>query len=403
MTIYRQHFALNFLTLLLFPASVFADQNWSVTDGTTVEVTEGYDSTDTTIPLYAAGANSQLVTDDNLSFSTTANSTYVAHIREQAGLTLNNASLLSQGTSAFGIYLYQNSSLLMDGGAITTTGSMSNAIQAIGSSLSLTDAAISTSGNLALALYMSGGTLEADNVQFITSGTSSSPIQLTGSASATLNNVSIDQQGASGGNAIAIYSSSLTGDQVNINSVSTTMPAVLVGSGSGSTLTLTDSNITSINSGIRILDGSAVLTDVDVVTSGNYGHGIDVNLDASATIQGGSYVTAGNSAHGVWLTYATSSLDVTDASFTTTGSSSHAINGQSGVAVVTDSVLSTSGNLSYGYYTEYQAEGSGLDITTSGTLSYGAMTWGGEMALSDSTVTTSGRGEMAWWGWLQAH
>lgn len=390
MTIYRQHFALNFLTLLLFPVSVFADQNWSVTDGTTVEVTEGYDSTDTTIPLYAAGANSQLVTDDNLSFSTTANSTYVAHIRAQAGLTLNSASLLSQGTSAFGIYLYQNSSLLMDGGSVTTTGSMSNALQALSSTLSLTDAVISTSGDMALALYMSGGTLDANNVQFVTSGISSSPLQLTGSASATLNNVNVDQQSTSGGNAIAIYSSSLSGDQVNIASVSTTMPAVLVGS--GSTLALTNSSITSTYSGVRLLGGSATLTDVDVVTSGSYGHGLDVTLDASVTVQGGSYVTAGNSAHGVWLTYASSSLDVTDAIFTTTGSSSHAINGQSGVAVVTDSVLSTSGNRSYGFYTEYQASGSGLDITTSGTLSYGAITWDGEMVLNNSTVTTSGMG-----------
>ncbi|MCX8959472.1 autotransporter outer membrane beta-barrel domain-containing protein [Erwinia psidii] len=391
MAICARPFALNFLTLTLFPLSVMADQNWSVTDGTTVEVTEGYDSTDTTIPLYAAGANSQLVTDDNLSFSTTANSTYTAHIRQQAGLTLNNAQLSSGGTNAYGIYLYQNSSLLMEGGSVTTTGNSSNAVQSISSSLSLTDAALSTTGSLSSGIYMSGGTLEADNIKISTSGTSSSSLYITGSASGTLNNVEISQNSTSGSYALALYRSSLTGNQLTVESVSTTMPAVLVGT--AGTLTLTDSSITSTYSGIRLIDGSiATLTDIDVVTSGSYAPGIDVNVNASATVQGGSYLTTGNSAHGTWLSHASSTLAITDATFTTSGTSSHAVNGQAGVSVVTNSVLSTSGNYGYGYYSEDQAEGSGLIITTSGAFSYGAMVSAGNMELSDTTITTSGNG-----------
>ncbi|AXF78555.1 autotransporter outer membrane beta-barrel domain-containing protein [Erwinia tracheiphila] len=390
MAIYVRPFVFNFLTLTLFPLGVLADQNWSVTDGTTVKATEGYNSTDSTIPLYMAGAGSMLVTDHNLSFSTTKDSTYAAHIRQQAGLTLNNASLSSEGKSAFGIYLYQNASLVMAGGSVKTTGDMSNAVQAIGSTLSLTDAVISTTGAISHALYMSAGTLEADNVQLITSGTSSTALYMSGGASATLNNIDIDQNSRMGAYGIALYNSSLTGNQLDVTSVSTTMPAILAGK--GGTLTLTDSNIHSGFTGIRLLGGSATLNNVNVATTQRFGLGLDVNIDASATVTGGSYVTSGNSAHGVWLAHASSTLDVTGSTFTTRGTGSLAVNGQSGTSVVTDSVLTTYGNYGYGYYTEYQAKGSGLDITTSGTFSYGAMTRGGAMALSDSAVTTSGMG-----------
>ncbi|MEW5291114.1 autotransporter outer membrane beta-barrel domain-containing protein [Erwinia papayae] len=393
MAIYIRPFALNVLTLTLFPFSALADQNWSVTDGTTVEVTEGYHSTDTTIPLYAAGANSQLITDSNLSFSTTADSTYVAHIREQAGLTLNDATLSSEGISAYGVYLYQNSSLIMNGGSVSTSGYGSNAIQSNNSSLSLTDADISTSGASAYVLYMSGGTLNAENVQMTASGTSSSALYLSGTsgaASATLNNVEIDQTSINGGNAIAVYNSSLTATQLTVDSSATSMPAIL--GGTGSTLALTDSSVTAAYTGIRLMGGSATLTNVDVSTNGSYGYALDVNVSSSATIQGGSYQTTGIAAHGVWLSYATSSLEASDTRFVTSGTSSHAVDIQSGSAVITDSTLSTSGNYSYGYYTESQAEGSGLTISTTGTYSYGAVARGGNLVLSDSTVTTTGNG-----------
>ncbi|KAB8312452.1 autotransporter outer membrane beta-barrel domain-containing protein [Erwinia endophytica] len=396
MTVYTRPFALNVLTLALFPLCASAISQWSETSGNTLQVTSGYSTaTSQDYPLYASGANSQLVTDSGLLFSTTANGTYAAYLTDHASLELNNATLYTTGSSASGISVI-DSTLTMTGGTITTTGSQAYGIIASNADLTLDDVTILPGGQNAYGIKMTGGTLSATDV-IISSSAAIGGITLSNGASATLDDVDINLLNSSGFSAITLTDSSLVGNNVNVisNVYSGNGGTAAVRVGTNSSLELTDSTITSAAIGIRTWSNSdTTLTNVDVTTSGDGSHAIDINqANANVTINGGSYLTQGAAAYGVWLIGSGSTLEATDATFQTEGSSSHAITVQNGTAVLTDSTLTTSGEKSYGLYAGSTVDGSGVTITTSGSNAYGVMAVysGGQLTLTDSTITTAGQ------------
>jgi len=397
MTIYRQPFARNVLTLALFPLCTFAAASpWVETAGDAMQVISGYNSTTVKdYPLYASGINSQLITDSGLLFSSTAAGTYAAYLTNQASLELNNATLYTSGNTAYGIYV-NDSTLTMKGGTIITTGGQASGIIANNADLTLDDVTILPSGNNAYGIKMTGGTLSATDV-IVSSSAAIGGITLSNGASATLDGVDINLLSSTGFSAITLTDSSLVGNNVTIisNVYTGNGGAAAVRVGTNSSLELTDSTITSAAIGIRTWSNSdTTLTNVDVTTSGDGSHALDINqANTSVTINGGSYSTQGAAAYGAWLVGSGSTLDATDATFRTEGSSSHAITVQGGTAVLTDSTLITSGQQSYGLYAENTVDGHGLTITTSGTNSYGVMAVysSGQLALTDSTITTAGQ------------
>lgn len=401
MVIYTRPFALNVLTLALFPLYTFAASPWTVNDGSTLQVTSGYSSTESNdFPLYASGLNSLLTTDSNLRFSTMTTGTYAAYVADQATLELNNASLSTMGSVASGIYA-DNATLKMTGGVITTVASQAHGISASNSSLTLSDVNILPGGANAYGIKMAGGTLTADRVN-ISSSAAIGGMTLSGGASATLNDVGITLLSSGGDSAISLTNSSLVGNNVTITSnVYTSQGGVAtIQVGTNSSLELTDSTINSASGGVRgWTDSNTTLTNVNITTTGGVSHAVDANKDnAQITIRGGTYLTKGISAYGAWLAGTGSLLDAQGATFQTEGSSAHAVVAQKGSAVIKDSTLTTTGAGSYGFYTETASEGSQLNITTSGKNAYGTMVvnqnnqQGSKLTLTDSGITTSGDG-----------
>ncbi|MBB1202753.1 autotransporter outer membrane beta-barrel domain-containing protein [Enterobacteriaceae bacterium 89] len=164
-------------------------------------------------------------------------------------------------------------------------------------------------------------------------------------------------------------------------------------SGHGS-ITLSSGNVSSENGdAIYLLSGTANLTDVNIDTGGK---GININNYSNADLLNTHVTTNGQYADGLWLAMDQSNAAVNNSSFATTGDTAHAFNAQYGKATLNNSKLSTSGQGSYGLYTENEVSGSGNTIVTKGDSGFGVFAArGGKINLSDTSVTTEGKGTAA--------
>ncbi len=384
----------NILTLALFPLCASAASPWSVNDGSTLQVTGGYNSSEKNdFPLDASGAGSTLVTDPGLTFTTVDVGTFAARLREGASLELNDATLSTAGGSAHGIDM-TNATLTVNQGTFKVAGNNSAAIMAGNSNLELNHVSMQLSGNVSQGIRLSDGSLKVSELKVNATGKTNRVISLF-NVTGTLDNVDITQQDAGSDNAIFLSSSTLTASNVTINAATNTRAAIKVGNGVGdktrSSLTLKDSTITTGYVGLRAMNGDMTLTDVNVHTTGAYGHALDINSQSDTVIEGGSYLTDGMGAAGASQSGATTTLSANNARFTTSGDIAHAIQVQAGTAALTNSILTTSGNISHGIYTGSNVTGSQLAISTSGGQSYGVFAAsGGKLTLSDSTITTTG-------------
>ncbi|MBV4369122.1 autotransporter outer membrane beta-barrel domain-containing protein [Erwinia phyllosphaerae] len=392
-------FALGLLTLTLSPLSVFAA--WVVTDGSTLQVTSGYDSTDISdVPLQASGQNSRLVTDSGLAFSMSGVATSVAKIIDQGSLKVNKATLSFTGIDGQVISV-NNATIDIIGSTLSISGKRNFAINAKNSNVSVKDSFLLLEGAGATGISVNdGGTLTVKNTVISNQPDyASAGIVMNHYAKATLNDVKITLNGSNVSHAINIYGGYMTADNVTIDTESAKWAAILTGNASGpnSTLALSNSTINSVFTALRGMGGNMTLDNVNVTTRGTSGLAIDVNVESNAIVRGGSYQTSGERAHGVWVANKLSTLKASDTSFTTRGSGSHAAFLQFGTTELNNTKLTTSGIESFGMYTEASdpdkqgsITGDNVTVNTSGESSYGARAHGGKITLENSAITTKG-------------
>lgn len=403
-------FALGFSTLASIPLSAAAASPWTVNDGSTLQVTSDYYSTETKdIPLQVSGAGSQLITDSGLTFITTAIGTPVAKVTDRGSLSLNGATLSASGESAQAVNVNTGTLNIVDS-SLSASGAQGATIKATDSTVVIKNSSLAIQGN-GQAIAMAGGTLEISKVTINGSAVGASyGIEVTESGGvygrATLTDTQITMANNDAFQALYAKRGHITGTNVTIVSSSETHPAVQVGDGlkgmARSTLTLTDSSITSSHVGIRTMGGDATLNNVTIITKSNNGnegnYALDINAASDVIIRGGSYTTFKELSHAVDMSGTDTTLDASGARFTTNGAYSHAINAAFGKANLVDSTIETLGYGSDGLYTQNSITGSGLTILTLGERGYGVVavkhntfTEGGTITLDKSKITTAGK------------
>ncbi|WP_250650994.1 autotransporter outer membrane beta-barrel domain-containing protein [Pantoea alhagi] len=241
-----------------------------------------------------------------------------------------------------------------------------------GADLTATNVELNSSGIYGGGAWIDNSKLTAQGLQMNVIGHRGAGLYLANSSVAAIDNMTINGQGSADG-------------------------LVLDGSWSGmgslAKADVTDGTIT-IDSGqaIRVSAGELTLKNVSASTQGNSSYAVNVNSNAKVVIEGGNYSTQGAFSDAVWVASSDSSVTVGNATITTQGDRSIAVNAQRGRASVTNSTLETQGENAYGLYTESQIQGDGLAVTTSGTGGAGMFTaTGGQGRLNNSTIATYGR------------
>lgn len=338
------------LCLLSIPAlSALAYQS---TDGGILNITNSYTSSGPgDYPLYTSGAGSKIETGvEGLMFTSSNNATGVAVIENGGELNLSKATLTSNGSVADTVNL-DGGTLHASQGSINATGKVSWGI--VGNNSSLLD--------------LEGSTVNA-------SGSADGGIMLGTRSQLTAQNTQI----IASDNAIAL--SLKSGNLADRSSA-----------------VITDSTLSAQNAdGIRIMNGDVELNNTIVSSAGTYTYAVNANAGAKVSINGGRLQTTGDFGDAVWIASEDSSLTAKDATFTTSGDGAFAVNAQNGMATLTHSLLETSGSEAYGLYGERSIQGDQLTITTVGDGAIGVFSArGGEIALTDSSVTTKGQGSTA--------
>ncbi|HGN0626932.1 autotransporter outer membrane beta-barrel domain-containing protein [Achromobacter xylosoxidans] len=383
----------------LISCAVAGQSPWRSTDGSTMVVDSSYSSsTAGDYPLFVSGEGGRLVTyTEGLVFETTGNGNHAAFARDGGAIDLVGANLSTTGHAAHGLRLH-NASAVITGGNITVSGSQGSGVVAeMGSSVSLHNVNITVEGSSASGVQITDGALTVTDTTIAANGRSSSGMRIgsedgKGMATAVLRNVTIVSGNGSVGAGLYLGNSDVVGDQIDISmkggntGVEISNPSTAFGK-----LTLTNSTIaTEDGDGISIIRGSVTLVNTDITTTGD-GYALNVNGNADVTVDGGTFTTHADSRDAIWLASKNTKADVKNATFTTYGARSHAFNAISGVATLSNTALNTSGDGSYGLYTDNKASGENLVITTGGAKGIGAFAArGGTIDLRNSKITTSG-------------
>lgn len=369
----------------------------SVTDGSTLLVTSGYTSSLAgDYPLLASGAGSLLQTSVPLTFRTSGNNLFAARILDGGEMVLAGATLSTSGLQASGLDITAGLATLR-GGLIATNGVNSSAVAVRGDShLTLADLALVTNGSQSVGIDMRGGTLQADNVSLVINGSSASGIALGSGVFAThvdaaLNDVSVLMQGTGTQAAIEVGNAQLNGDRVTLNALDQHRGVEIYNpENSRGVVTLSNSTLaTESGDAVYLLNGDITLNNSQLTTQ--TGIGVNVNKNASAILNQSSVTTSGYAADAVWIAEVNSHAQIADSQLVTSGSAATALNAQYGPATITHSELETSGSGSYGIYTQSQVDADGVTVTTSGSSGMGVFAaMGGRVNISNSTITTAG-------------
>lgn len=320
----------------------------TVTDGTTLQVKKNYSAASIgDYPLNAQGQNSVIETGiDGLLFTSEKDSTSSALVKDKGQLILNNATLISGGKVADGVKL-DNGILSATGGTITATGSAARGIGANnGSQIVLDKTMVNAAGSAMAAINLSNqSVLEATDARIVAADKA-------------------------------------IGLQLKSNSADMKPSA-----------TLKNTTVSSQNSdAIRVMNGDLTLEGTILSSAGVNGYALNANSGTTINATGGRFQTTGAYGDAVWLASADSILTAKDTSFFTTGDNAIAVNAQYGEATLTGNTIETTGDGSYGLYTENKSKGNMLTIDTRGAGSPGVFAArGGDIALSGAEINTLGQ------------
>ena len=382
------------LFITLFPFSVSSASPWREVSGHRTLVTSSYvGQSPTDYPLYVAGANSELVVDSPLNFSSEATS--AAWVENKGTLTLKGASLNNHAASNPVINVISGY-LNMQNARITTHQQGSYGVAAKGDSvINIKNSEIGLAERVNYGVELKdSATLVADGLTVnINSPANAAGIALNSvDAKANITNSVFNLTDSKLSYAIQQNLGTLTAEGLTILATGQN-GGIRIGDWGKPTVTkISHSTIQAENEyALLIRNSSAELNDVHVIITGQFFRAMDINQNASVTVNGGSYATYGEYADAVWLPNEKTQLAINQASLTSFGHYSHALNVLDGTAQAQAVKLTTSGLNSYGIYSQNVVTGDGLFIKTTGDNSIGvASNAGGQIKLTASEIATYG-------------
>ncbi|PQZ91459.1 MULTISPECIES: autotransporter outer membrane beta-barrel domain-containing protein [Pseudomonas] len=295
-------------------------------------------------------SNSSIQVDGGVGGNTTAG----AAATGGSVIILNDTSVLATGQGSVGIMTTDASSAVMNGGSVTTTNTVSDAVLVLagGGNILLNDVAVSTAGSYSRGVLAGG----ADSVIAVNGG--------------SITTRGINAEGARAGTGGRV---SLTGTQVQ------TLGAQSVG-------------LQALFAGLIDAVG------VNITTAGDRSAGVSAeSVGSLVKFEDGAITTAGMLAEGA-KSLGGGTVQLANVAVSTSGAFSRALVAEgNGSTVVADRVvIDTRGGQSYGLL----AFGSGSQvtftrgkITTHGAASHGVSVYGGgEMSIASSEIDASGHG-----------
>ena len=392
-SIYRTGAGPACLLLALLPCSTSGASPWHESSGRRTEVTSGYAAFKPGVyPLYVSGAGSELVVNSALHFYSEATS--AARVENGGRLTINGATL-ANNAAAYPALMVSSGYLSINNGAIHTMQGGSHGIAARGNAvIEMKNSAIALSGSHGYGVELrDNASLTADGLNIQVNGKSvSAGVTLNGSeTTAHIANSRFTLDGASVSYGIQQNLGELTADNVTIIARGLS-GGVRIGDWGALTRTwLSNSHIQVENEyALLIRHSRSELSNVRVTATGDHVRALDINQNASVLVDGGSYATYGNYADAVWLPGQDTQLTIRNASLTTSGDASHALNALAGTAQASNVTLTTTGAGSRGIYSESQVVGQHLTINTHGVGGWGMLSAQGLLDIADSRVTTRG-------------
>ncbi|MDR1304160.1 MAG: PEP-CTERM sorting domain-containing protein, partial [Verrucomicrobiales bacterium] len=140
-------------------------------------------------------------------------------------------------------------------------------------------------------------------------------------------------------------------------------------------------------------NGRATLTDVNLNTTNEYSHGLDIRINSTATMTGGAIHTAGRYGIGVSL-YDHGAVTLSDVNIMTTGEIGHGIDTYNACTLtLTGGTIATLREMAKGISLDSNSSGqiSGVTITTAGEDGHGIIADGeSTLLLTDSAIHTAG-------------
>ncbi|URQ60817.1 autotransporter outer membrane beta-barrel domain-containing protein [Pantoea alhagi] len=382
------------LLLTLLPFSASSVSPWHENSGHRTEVTSGYATYEPgTYPLYVSGAGSELVVNPALRFYSEATS--AALVENKGTLTINGASF-ENNAAAYPALTVSSGYLDMANSSIRTWQSGSHGVVANGRSVvNIRNTDITLSGTNGYGIEVrDDSSLIADGLNVNVKGKSvSAGVTLNGTgATARITNSQFNLDGGSVSYGIQQNLGELIADGVTIIAKGQSGGVRIGDWGPLTRTTLANSYIQVENEyALLIRNSLSTLNNVDVIATGDNVRALDINQNASVIADGGSYTTYGKYADAVWLPSQDTQLTIKNASLTTSGDASIALNALAGTAKAENVTLTTSGVGSYGIYTTNQVAGNNLSIKTSGERGWGVISArGGQLDIANSTITTQG-------------
>lgn len=324
-----------------------------------------------------------------------------------AGIINTTAPVLvtTGGSGATGVEATSAGSVtLLDGSTVTINGlAYGIYVSGAGSRVSATNTAITlNSAGTSQGVYATtGGLVTLNGGSVATRGNQASGLfAFSGGAVINATNVTVSTQGNS-----AYGAETNTNAQINLigGSVSTAGSTAygLYSIGAGPAMTVSGTVVRTSGAdsvGAYGLTGALDLTDVSITTTGAGSDGAVID-NGALTFTGGSVSTAADNAYGM-LALAVSTMTVSNVGVITSGVNSLGISSQLGAqTMVTGGEVNTSGAGAHGLFAVGGGaliSATGLDVFTGGAAAYGAVVRGNAtLALSNSTVTTSGAGSSA--------
>jgi len=352
-----------------------------------------------------------------------------------SSITANDVDVLTQGMASYGVYAQNGAQIDLSGGSVTTEASgaygiwANNAGSSItilntdiatlgtgnsghgvfaqgGGSIELEGGSVSTAGTLSFGLNANGAgsTIDAAAVTIETAGTNAHGVQASAGGVITLDDVVID---TSGGSANGIWAN---GNNAQVSGSATISTEGSSAHGayatSGGNVDVAGSIVTTGNSarGLYATSGTSVLTSsADVTTSGSSGaHGAQAHQGATIAITGGAFETNGTASNGLHASLLGSTLTAENVTVLTNGSTSYGVLAEStGQIDLTNAVVATTGLNAYGLRAtgaNSYISGTNVDVMTTGNGAYGAIAHNGaSMDLDGGSITTSGTGGAGLW------
>ncbi|MBA8862854.1 outer membrane autotransporter protein [Ochrobactrum anthropi] len=340
------------------------------------------------------GANLSISGDRITTKGNSANGVYVAG--SEAIATVIDATIITEGESAFGAQADDSGSLSVSGGSITTTGENADGFVVFeGGAATVNGTTITTTGDDANGVFLNGAgsTADINDVMISTAGKGAIGVEAESGVTLSLNGGSITTAGESANGVSALFGAAVTLNDTTI----TTQGGFATGveaSGSGSTAKITNAMIStdganangawasdganlSINSGgiTTIGDyaegvsttkaGSTVwITDAKISTAGSTAYGVRAEDGGTLSMSGGSITTKGEAAYGILSKSADSTVTVTNTAIRTEGKIAVGFSAERGAKLsMTGGSITTIGDGGLGIYTA----GSGSTATITGT------------------------------------